>query len=203
MRTLHRHALSGHSHRAELLLSLLGLPHTLQDVDLRAGAHKSPAFLAMNPLGQVPVLDDDGVIVADSNAILVYLALRYDPARTWLPEDALTQARVQRWLSVAAGPLAYGPAAARRVNVFGAPLDLPPLVTSSHQLFVVIDAVVAPWLVGDRPTIADLAMYTYVAHAPEGGVSLDAYPRLRAWLAQVEALPGFVPMKRTAVGLAG
>ena len=203
MRTLHRHALSGHSHRAELLLSLLGLPHTLQDVDLRAGAHKSPAFLAMNPLGQVPVLDDEGVIVADSNAILVYLALRYDPARTWLPEDALAQARVQRWLSVAAGPLAYGPAAARRVNVFGAPLDLAPLVTSSHQLFGVIDAVVAPWLVGERPTIADLAMYTYVAHAPEGGVSLDAYPRLRAWLAEVEALPGFVPMKRTAVGLAG
>lgn len=203
MRTLYRHPLSGHSHRAELLLSLLGLPHTLRDVDLRAGAHKTPAFLAMNPLGQVPVLDDDGVFVADSNAILVYLALRYDSARTWLPDDAVVQARVQRWLSVAAGPLAYGPAAARRAKVFGIPLDVAPLVASSHQLFTLIDSVVAPWLVGERPTIADLAMYTYVAHAPEGGVSLDDHPKVRAWLARVEALSGFVPMKGTAVGLAG
>ncbi|MEE9160456.1 MAG: glutathione S-transferase N-terminal domain-containing protein, partial [Gammaproteobacteria bacterium] len=71
---LYRHALSGHSHRAELFLSLLGLDHSLIDVDLMNGEHKSDKFLKLNPFGQVPVLDDDGVIIFDSNAILVYLA---------------------------------------------------------------------------------------------------------------------------------
>lgn len=71
---LHHHPLSGHSHRAVLLASLLNVPHELVEVDLKAGAHKRPEFLALNPFGQVPVLEDDGVVVADSNAILVYLA---------------------------------------------------------------------------------------------------------------------------------
>lgn len=73
---LHHHPLSGHSHRARLFLSLLGAPHEPVEVDLKAGARKTPAFLALNPLGQAPVLD--GVVVADSNAILVYLAKTFD-----------------------------------------------------------------------------------------------------------------------------
>lgn len=201
---LYRFPLSGHSHRAQLMLSLLGLPHALVDVDLRAGAHKQPDFLALNPFGQVPVLDDGGQIVADSNAILVYLARRYDPSDTWLPSDPAAQAAVQRWLSVAAGPLASGPASARLVTVFGAKLNAADLIARSHQLFGVVEATLAqrPFLVGSTPTLADVAMYTYTAHAPEGNVSLEAYPRLRAWLANIEALPGFVPMLRTHVGLA-
>jgi glutathione S-transferase len=105
---LHRMALSGHCHRVELFLSLLRLPHELIDVDLAAGEHKSPAFLARNPFGQVPVLEDGDVTLADSNAILVYLEGRYAPG-AWLPKEPLAAARVQRWLSVAAGPLAFGP----------------------------------------------------------------------------------------------
>ena len=83
---LYHHPLSGHAHRARLFLSLVGAPHELIEVDLKAGAHKTPAFLAMNPFGQVPVLDDDGVIVSDSNAILVYVAKRLGRS-DWLPED--------------------------------------------------------------------------------------------------------------------
>ncbi len=116
---LYHHPLSGHSHRARLLISLLGVPHELVEVDLKSNAHKKPDFLALNPFGQVPVLEDDGTVVADSNAILVYLARKL--GRTdWLPEDPRGQAAVQRWLSVAAGEVAYGPAAARLVTVFGA-----------------------------------------------------------------------------------
>src|SRR2546421_6812040 len=85
---LYRHPLSGHSHRVQLLLSMLGLPYETTDVDFAAGAHKAPAFLAMNPLGQVPVIEDGPVTVADSNAILVYLARRYGDER-WLPLDPL------------------------------------------------------------------------------------------------------------------
>ncbi|OWQ34987.1 glutathione S-transferase family protein [Pseudomonas sp. DrBHI1] len=193
---------SGHAHRIELMLSLLELPTELVFVDLAKGEHKQPEFLAINPFGQVPVIDDNGIVIADSNAILVYLAKAYGGER-WLPADPVGAARVQRWLSVAAGPLAFGPAAARLVTVFGASFNTDEVIGRAHTLLKVIDAELAkgPFLVGDQATIADIANYSYIAHAPEGNVSLEPYPNVRAWLARVEALPGFVPMPRTVIGL--
>ena len=201
---LYRHALSGHSHRAELLLSLLNIDAELIDVDLAAGAHKREEFLARNRFGQVPVLEDGEVTVADSNAILVYLAGKYDTSRRWLPAEPLAAAEVQRFLSVAAGQVAFGPAAARLVNVFGAGLDHGRALEIAHAVLAVLDAHLEGrvWLATDHPTIADVANYAYIAHAPEGDVSLQAYPNVRAWLARIEALPGFVPMQATPVGLA-
>ena len=197
---LYRHPLSGHAHRAELMLSLLGLPIERVDVDFAIGEHKSPPFLARNAFGQLPVIEDDGFVLADSNAILVYLALTHDPARRWLPVDAHVQAQVQRWLSVAAGQLAHGPAAARVSAVFGRPPN-PQHATVARQLFDVMEGHLAErdWLAADHPTIADVALYTYTAHAPEGGIALAPWPRLRAWIERVEALPGFVGMKRSAL----
>ncbi|KVV40227.1 glutathione S-transferase family protein [Burkholderia ubonensis] len=194
--------LSGHAHRVRLFLSLLGVPFEVVDVDLAAGEQRRPAFLALNPFGQVPVIDDGGVVLSDSNAILVYLAKRYGDAH-WLPDDPAGAAAVQRWLSLAAGPIAAGPAAARLVTVFGAPLDHTQAKRVAVRLFDVIDAEFAkqPFAAGAQPTIADIAAYTYIAHAPEGGVSLDPYPHVRAWLARVEALPGFVGMPSTRAGL--
>lgn len=199
---LYRHPLSGHSHRVELLLSLLKLPTELVFVDLANGAHKKAEFLAINAFGQVPVIDDSGTILSDSNAILVYLSKKYGGG-SWLADAPLAAARVQRWLSVAAGQLAYGPASARLITVFGAALNADDVIARSHALLKVMDSELAsaPFLVGDTVTIADIANYTYIAHAPEGNVSLQAYPNVRAWLERVEALPGFVPMQRTAVGL--
>jgi glutathione S-transferase len=202
---LHRFAISGHAHRVELFLSLLCLPFERVDVDLAGGAHKTPAFLAMNPFGQVPVIQDGDVTVADSNAILVYLATRYaaDPEQ-WFPREPLAAAAVQRWLSVAAGPLAFGPAAARLVQLFKRADDTAPMIARAHGLLAVMEAQLgqSPFLAGTTPTLADIANYTYVAHAPEGNVSLEPYPHVRAWLARIEALPGFVPMVRSPVGLA-
>src|SRR5471032_2367818 len=200
---LYLYPLSGHSHRVELMLSLLGLPVELVLVDLKQGAHKTPEYLAtLNSFGQVPVIDDNGVVLADSNAILVYLAGKYGNAQ-WLPTDPLAQARVQRWLSAAAGPLHTGPAAARLVTVFGAALDAEAAISRSHALLNVLEKQLGQsrFLTGDLPSIADIAHYTYIAHAPEGNVSLNDYPQVRAWLASIEALPGFVGMQRTAVGL--
>lgn len=201
---LYRHPLSGHAHRVQLFLSLTGLPHELIDVDLMKAAHKQPEFLKMNPFGQVPVIDDAGTIVADSNAILVYLATKYDSARGWLPRDAVGAAAVQRWLSVAAGLIAFGPAAARLVTVFGAKFNADEVIHRAHGLLSVMNAELAktPFLVGAKPTIADVAAYSYIARAPEGNVSLADYPSVRAWLERIEALPGFVAMQATAVGLA-
>ena len=201
---LYRHPLSGHGHRVELMLNLLQVPHTLVEVNLAAGEHKQAAFLAMNAFGQLPVIEDNGVILADSNAILVYLANRYG-AGTWLPADPVAAARVQRWLSVAANQLANGPAAARLVTVFGAKLDAELLIARSHALLQVIESELTgqPYLTGHTVTIADIACYTYLAHAPEGNVSLAQVPHIHAWLARIEQLPGFVPMQKSAVGLAG
>lgn len=199
---LYRHPLSGHAHRVELLLSLLKLPTELVFVDLANGAHKQAAFLAINAFGQVPAIDDNGTILSDSNAILVYLAKKYGGG-SWLADEPLAAARVQRWLSVAAGQLAYGPASARLITVFGATLDAEDVIARSHSLLKLMDSelATASFLAGDTATIADVANYTYIAHAPEGNVSLEAYPNVRAWLERVEALPGFVPMQRTAAGL--
>jgi glutathione S-transferase len=199
---LYRMALSGHSHRVELFLSLLRLPCELIDVDLAAGEHKRPAFLARNPFGQVPVMEDGEVTLADSNAILVYLQGRYAPG-TWLPTEPVAAARVQRWLSVAAGPLAFGPAAARVIELFRRPEDPAPAIARAHQLFELMERELSArlWLAGPAPTLADIANYSYVARAPEGRVSLSQYPSLRDWLQRIEALPGFRPMPKSQVGL--
>ncbi|MCR8933920.1 MULTISPECIES: glutathione S-transferase family protein [unclassified Pseudomonas] len=193
---------SGHAHRVELMLSLLQLPTELIFVDLAKGEHKQPAYLAINSFGQVPAIDDGGVVLADSNAILVYLAQKYGNGR-WLPADPVGAARVQRWLSAAAGPIAFGPAAARLVTVFGAQLNAEEAIARAHNLLKVMDVELgqSAFLAGDEASIPDVSAYSYIAHAPEGNVSLDDYANVRAWLARVEALPGFVGMPRTIAGL--
>lgn len=199
---LYYHPLSGHAHRARLFLSLLGVPHELVEIDLASGAHRKPEFLKLNAFGQVPVLDDNGVVISDSNAILVYLATKLRQT-DWLPEDARGAAAVQRWLSVAAGEVAYGPAAARLITVFGAKFNPDEVIGRAHHLLGLLDAHLATceWLVGERPTIADVAIYSYVARAPEGNVDLSEYPRVNSFLRRVESLPGFVAFVETAAGL--
>lgn len=200
---LYHHPLSGHAHRARLFVALLGLDVELIEVDLLAGEHKQPAFLALNPLGQVPVLvDDDGTVVPDSNAILVYLARKHERA-DWLPEDASGLAAIQRWLSVAAGELAFGPAAARLVTVFGSRHNPQEVIARAHALLANLERHLEhrEWLVGAAPTIADVALYSYLSSAPEGNVDLASYPAVGALLARIEGLPGFVPFTQTAAGL--
>ena len=199
---IHRHALSGHSHRVELFASLAGINHDLIDVDLMSGEHKKEPFLTLNPSGQVPVLEDGETIISDSNAILVYLARKYAP--DWMPSDPAGQAEVQTFLSLAAGEIANGPAAARLITVFGAQLDADRATAIAKSAFDRLEQHLAGrnWLVANRPTIADVAIYSYTAHAPEGNVSLDAYPNIRGLLARIEELPGFVGMQETRVGLA-
>lgn len=199
---LYRHPLSGHAHRVELMLSLLGLPTELVFVDLMKGAHKTPEFLALNRFGQVPVIDDNGTVLADSNSILVYLAAKYGNGQ-WLPSDPVAQANVQRWLSVAAGQINSGPATARLITVFGAAYNAEEAISKSHSLLNVMEQELGKrkFLAGNQPTVADVAAYTYVSHAPEGNVALTDYPQVRAWLGSIEALPNFVGMQRTAKGL--
>lgn len=188
--------MSGHCHRAELMLSLLDLPYRCELVNVRGGEHKREPFLRLNPFGQIPVLDDNGTVIADSNAILVYLALRYDEAGRWLPRDPVKAAAVQRWLSVAAGEIAFGPARARLAGVFGMDVPVDDARRQAERLFTAMEPLLAgsAFLVGPEATLADVAAYAYIARAEEGGISLAPYPAIRAWLVRVEALPRFVPM---------
>jgi glutathione S-transferase len=199
---LYTFARSGHAHRAHLFLSLVGAQFEAIEMDLAGGAHKGPEYLAMNRFGQVPVLEDDGLVVPDSNAILVYVAKKL--GRTdWLPEDPAGAAAVQRWLSVAAGQIAFGPCAARLITVFGRKFDADEVIARAHAVLKVIDEELASrsWIAADRATIADVALYSYIAHAPEGNVDLTPYANVRCWLARIEALPSFLAMPRTAAGL--
>ncbi|MDP4023507.1 glutathione S-transferase [Methylobacterium sp. NEAU 140] len=198
--TLYGLRLSGHSHRAELFLSLLGLPYRFVEVG-SAEARAAPDFRRLNPLGQIPVLTDGAAVIPDSNAILVYLAARYAPDADWMPREPLAAARVQRWLSVAAGEVRHGPALARLMVVFGAKADRESVHAAAARVLAFMDAHLAStaFLAAAHPTLADIACYSYVAHAPEGGVSLAPYPAVQAWIGRVEALPGFLAMPASPI----
>ncbi len=191
--------LSGHSHRAELMLKLLKLPYEFHAIDLSKGVQKSADFLKLNPFGLVPVIDDGGTVIADSVAILVYLATKYDESRRWQPTEAVSTARVQQWLSVAQGPVFNGPARARLFKLFQQPLNYDAAKTIAENLFTVLESHLTgrSFLAEDHPTIADIALYSYVAAAPEGGLPLAPYPAIGAWLARLEALLNFYPMPKT------
>ncbi|BFG79638.1 glutathione S-transferase [Paraburkholderia terrae] len=199
---LYYHPLSGHSHRARLFLSLLGIEHQSIQVDLAAAEHKSAEFLKLNRFGQVPVLVDGDTTIADSNAILVYIARKFGKT-DWLPQTPALEAAVQRWLSVAAGEIAFGPAAARLITVFGAKYNAEELIARAHRILKLIDEELAgrEFIAQPHPTVADVALYSYIARAPEGNVDLSFYPNVNAWLRRIEALPGFVEFQKTPVGL--
>ncbi|MEH6651190.1 MAG: glutathione S-transferase [Motiliproteus sp.] len=198
---IHHFPLSGHAHRVALFASLAGIAHEIVHVDLLAGEHKQPRFLALNPAGQVPVIEDGDVVITDSNAILVYLARKYAP--DFLPKDPVLEAEVQKFLTLAAGEIAFGPAAARLITVFNAPLDADATLATATKVLTKLEQHLTDraFLVGDVLTIADVAIYSYVAHAPEGNVSLDTYPNIRRWLQNIEAQKGFVAMPATKAGL--
>jgi len=193
---LYRNPKSGHCHRVELMLAFLDLPFEPIDLDMANGAHKAPDYLKISPFGLVPAIDDSGYTMSDSNAILVYLVQTYDTGSDWMPSAPKDIAEVQRWLTIAADNVYSGPCAARLVKVFGVDLDHEAAVKSSHDLLKIMDEHLndRAWLATDRITIADVAGYSYIAHAPEGAVSLASYPSVQAWLKRVEAHPGFVAM---------
>lgn len=198
---LYRNPKSGHCHRVELILAFLGLPYETIDLDMANGAHKAPEYLKISPFGKVPAIDDSGYTLSNSNAILVYLVQTYAKGSHWLPEDPKTAAEVQRWLTIAADNIFSGPCSARLVTLFGAQLDHAAAIAKSHDLFKLMETHLdgRNWLAAETITIADIAGYSYIAHAPEGGVDLAPYPNLRAWLNRIEAEDNFVPMVASEV----
>ncbi len=193
MMKLYDAELSGNCYKVRLFAALAGIPLEICPVDLAAGEHKGEEFLALNPWAQVPFLVDGDVVLRDSHAILVYLASR-SRALAWWPSDAESQARIVQWLSTSAGEIQNGPASARLVEKFGYDLNKPEALSRSARILRLIDDHLArnDWLELNRPTIADCAVFPYVAWAPEGSVRLEPYPAVRAWIARIKNLSGFL-----------
>ncbi|MBA2747508.1 MAG: glutathione S-transferase family protein [Tatlockia sp.] len=188
--------LSGNCYKVRLMLSLLGLEHELVAVNLSAGEHKSSAFLTLNPLGQVPILIDGEVVIRDSQAILIYLARRYG-GEDWLPVEAEAMAKVGQWLSTAANEIQHSVAAARLHFIFNAKIDLELAQSRALKILQVMDGhLQQDWLEGDRPTIADIACFPYIALAADGKIALEDYPHVIAWISRIKQLPGYVGMPR-------
>lgn len=169
-------------------------------IELSASDLRGPELLKLNSFGQVPILVDGNVMVADSNAILIHRAKKSE-RKDWLPENAADAAKVQKRLSVAANEIANGPCAARHdVNV---PLDAPQATARAHKVLQLVDQALADcdWIAGPDPMIADIALYSYISHAPEGNVQRSGCLNIAGWLGWVEAIDGFLPFPQIAAGL--
>jgi glutathione S-transferase len=190
MITLYGFPPSGNAMKVRLALELLGL--AFEEIVPKGGAHKRAPFTDLNPLGQVPVLIDGDLVLRDSQAILVYLAARYRPG-DWDGRDPGERGRIAQWLSFAANEIHHGPNALRKSVLFGAAIDRDVATAMTDRVFGIVEAHLdgRDWLEAGRLTIADLACAPYLALAPQGGVDLAAYARVRAWLDRVSATPGF------------
>ena len=187
--------LSGNCYKVRLLAAMLGVELELHAVDLIAGEHKSSAFLALNPFGEIPVLIDNDLVLRDSQAITIYLASRFGGDQ-WLPTNPKELALVIQWVSTAANDVARGPNDARLHDLFGYKLDIGKAREHTRALLDVLNAHLAQrtWLELERPTVADVTVYPYVSLAEQGGVVLAPYAAVRAWMARMRNLPGYIPM---------
>ena len=198
---LYNDELSGNCYKLRLFMALLELPFERVPVNFHPRKeHKDEAFLRLNPFGQLPVVDDHGYVLRDAQAILVYLASRYDPGQRWFPADAEVRGQVAMWLAVAED-ITCSASAARLHDAFGYALDVEACRAAAHKLFAHMEDHLAdgeveqrPWLAGAGPTIADIGCFPYVALAPEGGIQLHRYPALRRWIQRIKALPRFIGM---------
>lgn len=187
--------LSGNCYKVRLLAALIGVELDIEPVDFLDGAHKRSPVIDLNPFGELPVLVDGEVVLRDSQAILVYLARQYG-GHQWWPDGAAQQGEVMQWLSTAANEIFNGPNAARLVDKFGLALDKErALAVSAHILSLLEQHLQRnEWLALDRPTIADLAVFPYVALGWEGGLTLESYPAIQAWIGRIKQLPGYIDM---------
>ena len=201
MRKLYDFPLSGNCHKIRMMLAMLDLDYEIETIDILNGDQNTPEFLALNPMHKVPVLEDNGLILADSAAILVYLARKYGREDLY-PDDPAAMAQIQKWLSFSANEVFNGLALARAMVIFNRPLDEKAVHAVADIALETLESrlTVAEWLALDRPTLADIACYPYASRIEEGNISLEEFPAIRAWFARVEDLPGFLPMPVFAEG---
>jgi glutathione S-transferase len=203
MVTLYDYELSGNCYKLRLFMSFLQIPYKTVQIDFYPGReHKSELFLRINPLGQLPVIDDDGFVLRDAQAILVYLAARYDPTGRWYPcaEPALL-GDINQWLAFA-DAITSTAAAARLHDGMFYELDVQAARAGAHRLFRILDEHLwfgeqedRAWICpANHPTIADVACFPYIMLSEEGGISRQDYPAIRRWCDRFKRIKGFIVM---------
>jgi glutathione S-transferase len=192
---------SGNCYKVRLLMSILGIEWQSMPVGFHPHReHKSDWFLQINPLGQIPVIEDGDFILRDAQAILVYLASKYDASGTWYPRsDPGLLGEIQQWLAFA-DAITGTASAARLHDALGYNLDVEAARNGAHNLFRVLDEHL--WLreeegrdficTASHPTIADIACFPYVMLSEEGGIPRQDYPAIRRWCDRVKRIKGFV-----------
>ena len=192
---LYNIALSGNCHKVRLMLSFLGIDYKLHDLDLGASEQTSDDYLALNPFGQAPVLNDNGTLIRDSQAILIYLAKKYG-AENWWTSNHDELAQIMAWLSTATNEVQNGPARLRVHYKFGRQIDFKHATDTSNKVLKIIDSHLSGrhWLVGDTPTIADIALYPYLALAHEGHIDMTPYRHIQTWRTRFEGLSDYLAM---------
>ena len=203
MITLYDYELSGNCYKLRLFMALLGVPYAKRHVDFYPGfEHRSDWFLALNPLGQLPVIEDDGLVLRDAQAILIYLAHKYDRGGRWYPTDeASLLGQIGQWLGFAEALTATA-SAARLHDGFFFDVDIDRARSGAYRLLDALDEHL--WLAERRhedwlcppshPTIADIACFPYVMLSEEGGIYHRDYAAVRRWTDRVKRIPGFVVM---------
>ena len=194
--------MSGNCWKAAEILRLTGHAFEWVETDGNLGATRTPAFLAINPVGKVPALVlDDGAVLVESNAILLHFA----EGTPWLPPPGLARTRVHEWLFFE--QYSHEPYIAVARNILSwrreghlHPDRLADCAVRGAQALDVMERRLAghPWLAGDAPTIADLALFAYTHRADEGGFDLPRWPGVHAWVARTASLPGVSTLPRPA-----
>jgi glutathione S-transferase len=200
MITIYGKRSSGNCYKLQLLLDQLGHDYRWIEIDSARGETRTAEYLAKNPNGKVPLLElDDGRRLAESNAILCYLA----EGTPLLSSDAWLRAQTLQWLFFEQYSHEPYIAVARFISLY-LPADhprraeLPQLHQQGAKALAVMENHLAShdWLAGERYSIADIALYAYTHCAADGGFDLAVYPSISAWLARVKAQPGHSPLQR-------
>lgn len=187
--------LSGNCYKVRLFASIIHLDIEIIPVNFLNGEHKKGYLLDLNPFAELPILIDGELVLRDSQSILIYLAGKY-AGEAWWPSTPHLQAEVAQWLFTAANEIQHGPCAARLVDQFNYQLDKEFAINKSQKILTLIDQHLQSreWLAINRPTIADLAVFPYIALAPEGGIDLSSYANILHWMNNIKTLDGFLPM---------
>ncbi len=196
---IHGDRQSGNCYKIQLLASLLAIPHEWIDIDILKGETRTAEFLEKNPAGQIPLLElDDGRVLSESNAILNFLAAGSD----YLPDDDYEHARMLQWQFFEQYSHEPYIAVARFISKYlGLPEDrraeYEAKQEGGYRALGVMEQQLTqtPFLVGGKPTLADISLYAYTHVADEGGFDLADYPGIREWMRRIERLPGYSAME--------
>jgi len=204
MLELYDYDLSGNCYKIRLILSFLNLDYISKKIEFYPSEeHKSEIFLKINPLGQLPVISDGGLILRDAQAILVYLASKYDKTNKWYNvNDPEMLGSVSQWLAF--GDSITGSASAARLHdtLFYHNFNIDKCRETAHSQFRILDEHLffqeelgCNWICkGGCPSIADIACFPYVALSEEGGISRMSYPAIRRWMDRFKRIDNFIVM---------